>query len=255
MSFQVFAYRRSYNLGDAIQTVAISRLLSGELRAIFRDQGNTADSAMPFVVNGWLSGPVPRDPKNTIFAGVFVGARLKEQLEWMRGSTGPIGARDPFTVELLRKHGLEVAMLGCATLTFERFNGLRGGRYAVDIDRPEPDLHPLTNHIEAGNPWHEQWAMAMARIETLRRAELVVTSRLHVALPCLAFGTPVIVKRHQRTALSQPERFSLLDELGIPCDEVVVADVTDAAQRYNQWLGRMLNVEISPHEPIYPIPA
>ena len=31
-----------------------------------------------------------------------------------------------------------------------------------------------------------------------RRAELVITSRLHCALPCIAFGTPVILLTHKK---------------------------------------------------------
>lgn len=34
---------------------------------------------------------------------------------------------------------------------------------------------------------------ARARLDGYRRAGLVITSRLHCALPCLAFGAPVVV--------------------------------------------------------------
>lgn len=58
------------NLGDLIQTIAISRFL-GPTVGVFRDtpkkSGVTND---PFVVNGFLTDPVAESGKDCLFAGV-----------------------------------------------------------------------------------------------------------------------------------------------------------------------------------------
>ena len=57
-------------------------------------------------------------------------------------------------------------MTACATLTFERFSGMREGRYAVDVP-PLEGVTPLTNRIGSLS-WEEQWELALHRLEQLR---------------------------------------------------------------------------------------
>jgi hypothetical protein len=68
---RVLIYRGTENLGDAIQTVALSRLLDGDLLGVYRDEaGASVDDEVPFVVNGWLGDHVTVDDRNCLFAGV-----------------------------------------------------------------------------------------------------------------------------------------------------------------------------------------
>jgi len=94
--------------------------------------------------------------------------------------------------------------------------------------------------------WQRQWELALHRLETLRTAELVHTSRLHVALPCLAFGTPVVLRRKVRDSAFQPQRFSLLDELGFEFDRPCVLNVSAAAARFTGFLAKHLVRAITP---------
>ncbi|HEX8913705.1 MAG TPA: polysaccharide pyruvyl transferase family protein [Humisphaera sp.] len=252
VAYQILTYRATRNLGDAVQTVAMSRLLAGPLFGVYRDQADRARPDIPFVVNGWLGGPVPAAHPDCTFAGVFVGARRAEQLTWLRSSGRSVGARDPHTLSLLSVAGTHAEMVGCATLTFDRYGGRRSGRYAVDAGGSERGCIELTMGLPVGCPWHEQWALAVARLETLRTAELVVTTRLHVALPCLAYGTPVIVRRTRIGLSEQPERLTLLDALAIPADEAAVVDVTPWAARYLRWLGERVEVRCRPGGPRCP---
>ena len=129
MKHQVLIYRRTGNLGDAIQCVAMSRLLPGELLGVYRDAADQARRDIPAVINGWLGDAAPSGNPNCIFAGVFVGFREQEQLEWIRSSRHPVGVRDPYTMDYLAKHAISSEMIGCATLTFEPYRGCRAGRY------------------------------------------------------------------------------------------------------------------------------
>jgi hypothetical protein len=253
---QVLIYRRTYNLGDAVQTVALARLLPGPLIGVYRDSTRSADPNLPFVVNGWLGDSSPAGHPGCLFAGVHAGQRRDEQLAWMRTSTRHIGARDPDTLDWLSRKTVPSELIGCATLTFPRYTGIRSGRYAIDTPAGG-DYDHLSNGLTRDVPWLEQWAMAQARLQTLRTAEAVVTSRLHVALPCLAFGTPVKIKPVQEDK-DHPKRLSLLNAIGVPTNQFVTMDVSSWAQRYCAWLeagiGQALRVDSS-KEPECPRPA
>jgi hypothetical protein len=245
-AYRVLVYHGTTNLGDAVQTAAISRLLPGRLVGLYRHQVSADGSEMgpPLVVNGWLGGKVPAAATNGLFAGVFLGRREEKQLQWLRDSRHAIGARDPFTAALLRSRGVASEMIGCATLTLERYRGPRAGRIAVDWFEPYTTFQ--TNWLDPAVRWSRQWALALELLGRLRTAAIVYTSRLHVALPCLAFGTPVEVARRAVTSGHQPERFTLLDAMGFAYDEPVTMDVTPWADRYVRFLSAQVGRALEP---------
>ena len=53
----------------------------------------------------------------------------------------------------------------------------------------------------------EQTKRVEKLINELKEKKLVITDRLHIAIPCIALGTPVIIKKRNY----QPERFSIFD--------------------------------------------
>ena len=59
-TIRLLAYHGTANLGDAIQTAAISRLLGGTLRGVYwHSLAATPPQPGPFVVNGWLGDTPP----------------------------------------------------------------------------------------------------------------------------------------------------------------------------------------------------
>src|ERR1700677_1178746 len=102
--FRVLIYRGTANLGDAIQTVALCRLLGSQCAGIYRDEAFPREMAdRPFIVNGWLGyGVTPKPLDNCVFAGVHLGQHEEHYLEWLRGGS-VVGARDPYTQRLLAK--------------------------------------------------------------------------------------------------------------------------------------------------------
>jgi len=235
---QTLKYRFSgepLNLGDTIQAIALSRLI-GPSREIYRDQADKADPDRLFLVNGWLGEPsVPANGRNTLFAGIHVGAHHEKQLAWIRQSRFPVGARDPFTQKMLAREGIASEMVGCATTTLEGRAGNREGRYAIDVQ--ETETIALEQSVSKMT-WPEQLFLAEARLQTLLSAEIVYTSRLYVALPCLAFGTPVVLRPSPYLA----ERFTLWDALGAAYNQPVTLDVSAAADRYQAFLRRGLEM-------------
>jgi hypothetical protein len=158
----------------------------------------------------------------------------------------PIGARDPFTAGALINREIPVDLIGCATLTLPRFRGPRSGELHLDDGTPGC----LTNRISSDLPWQSQWEMALVRIEELKRASLVHTRRLHVILPCLAMGTPVIWEVSGDEAA---ERFSILSSLGLPASTVIESfDAQWWADNYRAFIAGKLNISIMEQEPACP---
>ncbi len=112
----------------------------------------------------------------------------------------------------------------------------------------------FTHFIPENMTWPDQWRLALERLELLRRAEIVYTRRLHVAIPCLAFGTPVVLYRFFAKQALRPERFSLVDALGIEWNRPCTLDLTPHAERYCEFLSRALGRDIRPGGPVFPEP-
>ena len=115
----------------------------------------------------------------------------------------PIGCRDIYTMNLLREKNILAYMGGCMTATLpKKEQPTRDKVYIVDI--PEKDLKYIPDDIkkeavftsqikyDCKNPELEAKEYLDNYAET---AKLVVTSRLHCALPCTAMGIPVILMK------------------------------------------------------------
>jgi hypothetical protein len=95
-------------------------------------------------------------------------------------------------------------MIGCATLTLLKYTGTRSGRVRFDDLATDFELAQTRNNL----PWHFQCECARKRFDLLQTTGLGVASRLHVVLPCLAFGTPVMIPSRVRTYASTMLRFN-----------------------------------------------
>lgn len=152
----------------------------------------------------------------------------------------PIGCRDEYTKQLFERYGIKAYLSKCLSLIFDKSHAKRKGIYLVDINSCKyiPKINNqfvnsipfnIVDRIEHdidekySNDFDYKIRKANTLLEVYRKAELVITSRLHCALPCRAFGTPVIfVHDHYK----ENKRFSgLYKELNgsdgsIPCSEL-----------------------------------
>jgi hypothetical protein len=119
----------------------------------------------------------------------------------------PIGCRDRQTTDILLDAGVDAFWSGCLTLflgdALRATPGDREGILFVDVPPAAEDLMPseiveratrLSTYPPPGlidRPL-ERWAMVARLVDRLARATLVVTRRLHVALPAASVGTPVV---------------------------------------------------------------
>lgn len=237
--YRVFIYRRTANLGDAIQTYALCRLLGNRCAGIYRDEPFPAKLRdTPLVANGWLGFGPPDPAEPAVFAGVHLGRCEAKYVRWLENAKQPIGVRDSYSQTLLRCNRIEAAIVGCATLTLDRYKGRRSGRYSIDVG-PYEGTSFLTHRI-SDLSWQAQWLAACQQLDLLRKAELVVTNRLHAVLPCLAFGTPVVFPMADYQPVHNKQRLTLLNELPFAYDEVVQTDVSKVAERYLRHLSDSL---------------
>lgn len=119
----------------------------------------------------------------------------------------PIGCRDRVTVERFTSAGVEAYFSGCLTLTLsEVWHRSRDRIYLVDVNCDLSELlGSVPRHLKervvtvthdlpapARMSQVERFSSARELLMTYSAARLVVTSRLHCALPCLALGTNVL---------------------------------------------------------------
>jgi len=239
------------NLGDDIQSLAQINILKnmGITDYIYLEREKLSDyKGMPvnLLMNGWFMHDIKKFPPSEKIHPIFISIHIaNEKLvinnKWYWKVHEPIGCRDEYTKELFEKHNIESYLSKCLTLTFERSKEERKGVYLVDINTcsyipklPKDFVNSIPSeivqHIKHDIAEEEYWTdfdfrlkKAYKLLNIYRKAELVITSRLHCALPCRAFDTPVIFVHK---AYKENRRFSgLYNELNgsdgsLPFDKI-----------------------------------
>jgi hypothetical protein len=231
---KLVSYHRTGNLGDAIQTVALERWL--------RSRGENIQGHLPrqgledgMMINGWHRHSYEPLPARALFLGIHTDRAHLQVV----GKQCKIGARDPWTLREARALGLSAELTGCVTSTLQRTTDETATKLKLRIDcRDGGNTH--TQEIPEEMTWPEQLRAAQARLDLFARATHVTTTRLHVALPCIAMGVPVVLEDWSPTY--QPERFSLLAQMIQPGQLVQPGDgISDSMrERYEDHAPQCL---------------
>jgi hypothetical protein len=268
--FCVFGYDTA-NVGDCMQTLALLQHVRAK-RFVLRDSLRPEPDCH-LIANGWLShGPFPRsaDFKSIRYVGIHLSAQYRTAavVDELRHS-GPIGCRDTVTYNFLTGQGIPAEFVRCVTLTFPSYAGERSGIVCVDVDEPiirriaikysgkhqitrmTHDADPLSAACVSDGALMSRLRQAYDNLVVYRTARLVVTSKVHVALPSIASGTPVIYTGPQDDrfgvfeGLLRPNNgweqfrwFRLLPPKMAAIPEAVRADA--AKGLYLEFLGRRL---------------
>lgn len=226
MKYAVIGYQESTNIGDEIQSIASANLLPSVDYYLPREGLNKAEveENTKLICNGFfMHRPENWPPAKSIhplFISFHVSKRtgadktiLDPKLKDYYEPFAPIGCRDYDTMRSFQAIGVDAYYSGCLTLTLgslfpnlERTDKI----YFVDaftkytekqyVDRAIEHIVPekYRDQIEFITHIHdrtmnneEKIAYAKSLLKKYASAKLVVTSRIHCALPCLAFGTPV----------------------------------------------------------------
>jgi len=204
------------NLGDEIQSIAARQFLPKVDYYIDRDNIDEKhihnDTNM--ILNGWFTHNPENWPiKNNNLKPLIISFHIsnnygssvekltdKESIRYYKKHE-PIGCRDISTLNLLKSKGINSYFSGCLTLTLKnRFEQRGNNVYIVDVDDEVKQIIPdhmknsikFLTHSHEGSLNHlENLSKAQSLLDKYAQAKMVITSRLHCALPCLAFGTPV----------------------------------------------------------------
>lgn len=113
----------------------------------------------------------------------------------------PIGCRDQRAYEILKYNGISAYINGCLTLTLPKRDVTKeySKVYIVDVcDELYECIPPeikrnacFKTHMHYGRKIEEEESLSIYE-EYRDNAKLVITSRLHCASPCVAYGIPVI---------------------------------------------------------------
>lgn len=198
-------YANTCNLGDDIQALAANQFLPHVDHYIERDSIHnfTKYSNVKTILNGWWTHNQNAwpPPKNIIPLLISIHIHKdnsnaflsKKAFKYCRNLH--FGARDIWTLKFLKNNNFKNTYLSyCLTLTFPPYLGPRNNNVlfvdALNCNNQQQLTHKIPN-LFTMKP-HERLKFAQQRLELYKKAKLVVTSRLHCALPCIAFGTPVI---------------------------------------------------------------
>ncbi|MGD9669444.1 MAG: polysaccharide pyruvyl transferase family protein [Hyphomicrobiaceae bacterium] len=203
-------YCKSGNVGDDVQAIAAAQHLPQEPDC-FVDRDNIhhwrSDTPVVLVMNGWFSAAPqawpPAPSIKPIFVGFHVAERFKAAVrahaDYLRLHE-PIGVRDAATASFLNSLGISTIKTHCLTLSYPtRPSAPRNGKvFIVDAENVYVPSNlrkgalKLT-HMMPPMDYRVTVPLAKQLIETYRdEAKLVITTRLHAALPCMAMGIPVV---------------------------------------------------------------
>lgn len=200
----------SGNVGDDFQSLAAALHLP-EPASFFieREKVQEWSREVPatLIMNGWFSYSTqswpPAPSINPIFVGFHVTERFKpavaQHVEYMK-RYAPIGARDAATTAFLQSLGVAAETTHCLTLTFPtRAHSPKAGKvFIVDAEEiaiPRELRAGAVKMTHVMPPLNHDVTLPFARqlLQKYRdEARLVITTRLHAALPCIAMGIPVV---------------------------------------------------------------
>lgn len=213
-----------YNLGDYIQLMAIDNLYKYMgipeeeiVRIKFSDlsiyDGEYLILPINFLMlnnnkyifneNGFILSPriIP------VFLGItFWNFNFSEnELNYLKKNE-PIGCRDEKIFNFLKERGIDSYLSGCLTISLPKSQGekIKHKYYFIDVPYSLKEFIPekiiknsvFISNIVKGKDIEgkniEQFVKDRYQ-EIINNAKVVVTSRLHIAAPCLAYGIPVIL--------------------------------------------------------------
>ena len=207
---------RWVNLGDEIQGFPGVQFLPYVDFFLDREKQTVPNREDNFTVfyNAWWSGGT-RWPAPPNIHPIMISMHLEPRTERLVNKSKtffkrhePVGCRDEPTLHMLKTLGVDSYFSGCLTLLLQDMNSERNPRrgiYIVDVEQQFRELLPSEINKRAISVTHritrndirfttnvQRFTEAYEHVEIYSRAKLVITQRIHCALPCVAMGTPVI---------------------------------------------------------------
>lgn len=228
MKVGLFCYSNSTNVGDFIQSLAVAQHLDQDYELVDRDFMNQYDGEpIVVVMNGWFTDEPGNWPPSPSIIPVFLGFHIaRESVSVIRDHKdyfaryAPIGCRDHVTAAYMKECGIDAYVSGCATMTFPRRRADLAPDRVVLVDEPlqnflRSERREFTFISHELEPYMSQALRFQAARELLdfyrESAGLIITRRIHCAMPCAAMGIPVVFSG------IKDGRTRIVDILGLHC--------------------------------------
>jgi hypothetical protein len=226
MQYGLITYdiKNHFNVGDYIQSLAARQFLPQVDQYVNREKlSEYSGPKIKLIMNGWFMHHPKNWPPSSDVIPLFISFHLTKRaaatiLDERRVSylkKYRVGARDTSTLNLLKAKGIDTFFSGCLTMTLGNSYQHKPGTdiYFVDVlykwyfigrrrrllrkifgDEIIKSAKFITHNYSSQNYKTEKsrFQLANSILKRYQNAKLVVTSRLHCALPCLAMGTPII---------------------------------------------------------------
>jgi hypothetical protein len=211
---------RYVNIGDYIQSLASEQFIPNKNKIIYLDRDNIKynKSFVKIIFNCWYKiKDKVSFPKNIrpLFISFHISNKNKiKNIIKILKKYEPIGARDIDTMKALQKNGIKSYFSSCLTLTLGKTFYSKSKKniiYLVDykfkknilIDLEVLKILKFYQPDELKFMYHEKLSLktnhkkrfeiAKQYLKKYSQARLVITTRLHCALPCIGMEVPVIL--------------------------------------------------------------
>ena len=240
------------NVGDEIQSIAADRIVGDIAKRFDREKLNGYEGAEKYniVLNGWFSTNfVNSFPPSNVFNPVFFSFHLYRGRKNIKHYTShecisyfkkhePIGCRDMGTVKVLKKYNVDAFYSKCLTMTFPKRTTTPKKEKVFFVDAefakeilPKSLKNVSNEFVRQGiNLSGDKFEQAKKLLEKYKnQATLIVTTRLHAALPCVAIGIPVILFHNPKDS-----RMDVVRSIGLD----IYQDRTDYPKVVNYILAK-----------------
>lgn len=206
------------NIGDYIQSLAAMQFFDADkIEYVDRDNVFHYDSdEVNLIANGWHyfyeGNKIFSEKINPLFVSFHISNTESvsgETIDFLRKHQ-PIGCRDYATRDFLLSKNVDAYFSSCLTTTLDTYavNDDERNEKVIfcDYDKSDVYIHEVignivgdrlvenTEHLYEKNMSPDAcFDEAKRLLDIYARASLVVTTRIHCALPCLALNTPVIL--------------------------------------------------------------
>ena len=187
-----------------------------------KNKNDATTTKMVLFMNAWYGIPAMEYPPPSFLEPITLAMHFQERMyekilepiitnnsaPYLQAHA-PIGARDTKTLEFFQKHGIHSFFSACMTMTLglQRLPSKQQPQSVLIIDAPE--LEELRGVVPADilanatfltqdlvGPMADssisRYFFSFYRLLRYPGAKLIITARLHVALPAVALGTPVV---------------------------------------------------------------
>ena len=235
------------NIGDYIQSLAAFQYLPKKCFPILIDRDTVQYYHGPKVkllMNGWYlikeGNKFTSEQIDPLYLSIHIRNDIKDQrmIEHLK-KYEPIGCRDLNTYELLLNKSIKAFFSSCLTTTLDiiyfKKDSLRNEEIIFTnfkfgyLDKADAFIKNLTaynftnisylTHYYSTKISHlERFRIAHSLLKRYANAKLVITTRIHAALPCLALKTPVILVNKKYDKFRYDGIYNLLNTIGMNSD-------------------------------------